>query len=407
MPMQIADFHIHSKYSRATSKNLDLDALASGAQKKGIDILGTGDFTHPLWMKELKAKLQEKSSGIYEYKGAKFVLSAEISLMYRQDGKGRRIHHLILAPNFEVVDQINSFLDTKGRRDYDGRPIFGFSSIELVENFMSISKDIEIIPAHIFTPFFSIFGAFSGFDSITECFGEKTKHIHAIETGLSSDPAMNWRLSQLDNITLVSNSDAHSAWPWRLGREANAFDLKKDFTYKDFLVPIRTKNNFLFTVEVDPGYGKYHFDGHRNCNVSQNPKRTAETGSKCPKCKKPLTIGVLYRVQELADREEDFVPDSAVPFKSLLPLSDTIAAAIGQNVFTKKVQLIHDMLVDRFKNEFNVLLNAERKELEKAVDKKIADIILANREGKIKIEPGYDGVYGKLIWENQAAIIEN
>jgi len=405
--MQIADFHIHSKYSRATSKNLDLDALANGAKTKGIDILGTGDYTHPLWLKELKTNLKETTEGIYEYNGTKFVLSTEISLVYTQDGKGRRIHHIILSPNFDIVDQINAFLDTRGRRDYDGRPIFGFSSIELVENMLSISKDIEVIPAHAFTPWFSLFGSFSGFNSLQECFAEKTKHIHAIETGLSSDPAMNWRMSGLDDISLVSNSDAHSAWPWRLGREANVFDLKKDFAFKDFLLPIRTKKNFLFTVETSPSYGKYHFDGHRNCNVSQNPKRTAETGGTCPKCKKQLTIGVLYRVEQLADREEGFVPEGAVPFKSLLPLSEVVAASVGQNVFTKKVQAIHDLLIGKFNNEFNVLLNVERKELEKIIDRKTADIILANREGKIKVEPGYDGVYGKLIWEGKAASVED
>ncbi len=399
--MQTADFHIHSKYSRGTSKNLDLESLTDGARVKGIDILGTGDFTHPLWLKELKAKLKESSEGVYDYKGTKFILATELSLIYRQDGKGRRIHHLVLAPSFDVADQINSFLDTRGRRDYDGRPIFGFSSVELAEAMRSISKDIEIIPAHAWTPWFSIFGSFSGFDSLQECFQDKTKHVHAIETGMSSDPAMNWRLSQLDGIMLVSNSDCHSAWPWRMGREANVFELKENFTYKDFLVPIRTKKNFLFTVEVDPGYGKYHYDGHRNCNVSQIPERSMETGSKCPNCGKQLTIGVLHRVEELADRDEGFRPENAVDFKKILPLSEIIAAAIGQEVFTKKVSSIHGILVDRFGNEFNVLLNAERKELEKAADRKIVDIILANRKGKLRVEPGYDGVYGRILPDSE------
>ena len=394
--MLIADIHVHSKYARGTSKNMDLDALASGAKTKGIDVLGTGDFTHPLWMKEIRGRLAEISAGVYGYEGVKFVLSSEISLIYTQDGKGRRVHHVLLAPDFEVADQINAFLDTRGRRDYDGRPIFGFSSVELVENLMSISKDIEIIPAHAWTPWFSLFGSFSGFDSIAECFGDKSKYIHAIETGLSSDPAMNRRLSQLDGITLVSNSDCHSAWPWRLGREANVFDLEENVAFRDFLEPIRTKKNFLFTVEVDPAYGKYHYDGHRNCGVVQDPRRSMETGKRCPKCRKQLTIGVLHRVEELADRPEGFEPEGAVPFRTLLPLSELIAAVLGQEVFTKKVWAAYNTLIGRFGNEFSVLLEAERGELERLAGRRLADTILSNREGKIRVSPGYDGMYGKI-----------
>jgi uncharacterized protein (TIGR00375 family) len=396
--MQIfADLHIHSKYSRATSKNLNLAALAGGAKIKGIDILGTGDFTHPLWMKELKSKLEETAEGIYEYGRTKFVLSSEISLMYKQGGKGRRVHFVLLAPSFEIADQINEFLDTKGRRDYDGRPIFGFSSIEIVDAMMNISKDIEMIPAHAWTPYFSVFGSKSGFDSLKECFQEKAKYIHAIETGLSSDPEMNRRLSQLDNITLVSNSDAHSASPWRLGREANVFDLKKDFNFKDFIRVIRTRKNFLFTIEVSPSYGKYHYDGHRNCGIALHPKETIKLNNLCPKCGKPLTIGVLNRVEQLADRPEGFRPKNAVPFKPLLPLHELIGYTLNQGVATKKVASIYSKLLEKFGSEFNVLLGEGRKEIEKTASSKVADIILSNRAGRLKIEPGYDGLYGRIL----------
>ncbi len=401
MPNIFTDLHIHSKYSRATSKDLDIDNLTKYGKIKGLNLIGTGDFTHPLWMKELKSKLYDNGTGIYTYDDMNFVLSVELSLIYTQDGRGRRIHHVILAPNFEVADQINSFLDTKGRRDYDGRPIFGFSSIELVENLMSISKDIEIIPAHIFTPWFSLFGAFSGFNSVKECFQENVKYIHAIETGLSSDPKMCWRISDLDDFSIVSFSDAHSHWPWRLGRECCVFDMKK-MTYKNLIEIIRKKdkNGFIETLEFHPEEGKYHYDGHRNCNVCLEPKESIARNNICPKCKKQLTIGVLHRVEELADREEGYMPDNAVPFKSLVPLSELIAASVGQGVFTKKVWDVYNLLISKFGNEFNVLLKVEKEELEKVAEKKLANIILLNRDGKIKVKPGYDGVYGKIVLEN-------
>ncbi|MCX6815567.1 MAG: endonuclease Q family protein [Candidatus Aenigmarchaeota archaeon] len=397
--MQTADFHIHSKYSRATSGNMVLPDIAKNAKIKGIDIVGTGDFTHPIWLGELKQKLKEEN-GIYSYDDVNFVLSTEISLIYKQGGKCRRIHHLILAPNFSAVDQINEFLDKKGRRDYDGRPIFGFTSIEMVDVLMGISKDIEIIPAHAWTPWYGIFGSMSGFDSLEECFGEKTKYIHSIETGMSSDPAMNWRISALDSITLTSNSDAHSPYPWRLGREANVFDFK-EINYENIINSIRTRKDFAYTIEVDPNYGKYHYDGHRLCNFSCSPKEAKKLKDICPKCGKPLVTGVLNRVEQLADREEGFVPKDAVPFKSLLPLSEVVAASVGQDVFTKKVWEVHNRLMDRFGNEFNVLLNVEKKELEKTIDEKLADLIIKNREGRLTVIPGYDGVYGVIKQEEK------
>src|SRR3989338_3146109 len=348
--MQFADLHIHSRYSRATSQNMTLEEIARNAKIKGLDILGTGDFTHPTWLKEIKQKLTE-SEGIYDYNGVKFIPSGEISLIYNQDGKTRKIHYLLLAENFSIVEQINEFLDKKGRRDYDGRPIFGFSSIELAEQLMSISNDIEIIPAHAWTPWFAIFGSMSGFDSVEECFQEKAKYIHSIETGMSSDPALNWRISGLDKYTLISNSDAHSATPLRLGREANVFELKK------------TKNK----------------------------------NSICPVCKNKLTIGVLHRIEGLADRPENYVPKEHVPFKSLLPLEEIISFIYG---YSKKVKEIYSKLIDEFNNEFNILLNAEKGGIKKITGEKIADMVIRNREGKIKVSPGYDGEYGKIIDEN-------
>ncbi len=403
-----ADLHIHSHYSRATSKNMNIENLDKHAKIKGIDILGTGDFTHPLWFKEMKSLLREvDDSNLYQYKTKDlyYMLTAEISLMYSQGGKGRRIHVVIFAPNFEVVRQINDWLLTKGRLDYDGRPIFGFPATELVENLMSISKDIMIIPAHAWTPWFGILGSKSGFDSIEECFQDQTKHIHAIETGLSSDPSMNWRLSSLDKFSLVSNSDCHSYYTWRMGREANVFDLNK-VTYKNIVDAIkkRDKNKFLYTIEVDPAYGKYHWDGHRNCNVSMSPKESRKVNKICPSCGKPLTIGVEYRVEELADRKEGFVPKNAIPFKKLLPLSELLAAIYNTQVFTKKVLGESEKLIKEFGSELNILLNVEENKLKLLTKEKIVKAIIQNREGKLKVQPGYDGVYGKLIMNDSEKI---
>ena len=392
----IADLHLHSKYSRATSKDLGLKNLEKYARVKGINLLGTGDFTHPIWFKELKKNLEDDGSGILKSKsGFNFLLSVELSNIYTQGGKGRRIHNILLAPNFDVVGQINEALGKKGRLDYDGRPIFGFSCIELVEMMKNISDDIEIIPAHAWTPWFSLFGSMSGFDSIKECFAEQSRHIHAIETGLSSDPEMNWRLSMLDNITLVSFSDAHSFWPWRIGREATVFDI--ELSYDNIIKAIRTKEGLAETIEVNPNYGKYHLDGHRACNVCLEPKESLKKKNMCPKCGRKLTIGVLHRVEELADRKEGFKPKNAKPFKSLLPLSEILAKLLGSGIATQRTWKEYHSLISHFESELNVLLDASSEDLKKVTDEKIADAIIKNREGKIKINPGYDGVYGELV----------
>ncbi len=397
----IADLHIHSKYARATSHSLDIANLEKYARLKGVNVLGTGDFTHPEWIKELKEKLKDDGSGILRSSsGFPFVLQTEISLVYTQSGKGRRVHHLILAPSTEVVDQITEFLLTKGRVDYDGRPIFGMSSIELVEKLHEISPNIELIPAHLWTPFFGALGSESGFDSVEECFGDKSKLVHAVETGLSSDPAMNWRLSKLDKYALVSFSDLHSYWPWRMGREATVFDI--NLTYKDLINAIRTKQGFVQTLEFWPEEGKYHYSGHRNCGVSFSPKEVLNLKEICPKCSRKLTIGVADRVEELADRPEGFKPETAMPFKNLIPLSELIAGVLNAKVATKKVWVEYYKLIEAFGNEMKILLDAEESELKKVTTEKISDIIIRNREQKIPFKAGFDGVYGEpLIGENK------
>jgi len=394
----ITDLHIHSRFSRATSKDLTIINLEKWAKVKGIDLLGTGDFCHPEWIKELKSELKEDGTGILKTKsGFPFILSNEISLMYSQGGKGRRIHLVFLAPNFDVVDKITKYLKTKGRIDYDGRPIFNISCEEFAAELMKISKDIEIIPAHAWTPWFGIFGSATGFDSIEEAFGEQAKNIHAFETGMSSDPEMNWRLSNLDKYAIVSFSDSHSFWPWRIGREATAFDLK-ELSYKNIIDAIKNKK-IAFTIETSPSYGKYHYDGHRVCGFSCSPEESLKLKNICPVCKKPLVIGVLNRVEKLADRPESFRPKDARPFKTLLPLHEIISAILGTAMASKKVWQEYDKLISAFGNELNILLNASREDLKKATTDKIAASILKNREGKIKVKPGYDGEYGVPILE--------
>ena len=404
-----SDLHMHSRYARACSKDLRVETLEKWAAVKGINLLGTGDFTHPLWLAELKEKLKPAGSGFFNFqnKNIFFALTAEVSLIYN-DGKAlRRVHHILTAPSFEVAGQINDFLGKKGKLAGDGRPIIGkLPSPELVEKCMEISKDILVIPAHAWTPWFAIFGSKSGFDSLKECFEDQTKNIFAIETGMSSDPAMNWRLSQLDNVAIISNSDSHSYWPWRMGREANVFDLSEP-SYFEMLEAIKKKDpkKFLYTIEVDPGYGKYHVDGHRACGIQMEPDEALKLKNICPVCKKELTIGVLHRVEELADRPVGFVPKGAIPFKTLLPLSELIAVVLGVQTPSKKVWEEYNKLIGKFGNEINVLIEADEKELRAAAHGKIAEIILKNRLGEIKVKPGFDGVYGTLVVDGQEKIL--
>ena len=397
--MIISDLHIHSKYSRATSKQISIDSLEKWARIKGINLLGTGDFTHPIWLEELKKNLKEDDTGFLKTKsGFQFVLTVEVSNMYRQDDKARKIHHVILAPNFEAVEQINEYLGKFGKLASDGRPIFGsFPSYRMIEGLIGgISRDIEIIPAHIWTPWFSVFGSKSGFDSLEECYKDQVKHIHALETGLSSDPPMNWQLSQLDKYNLVSFSDAHSFWPWRIGREATIFDLPKP-TYSALLVALRTGKGLKSTIEVNPAYGKYHWDGHRSCGIQLNPETSKKYNNICPVCKRPLTIGVLNRVLELADRKLGYKPEGKPDYKDLIPLSELIATSLGtKQLYGKKVfELYHQLTKDS--SEYDVLLYMAYDKLKERSNEKLANLIIASRENKIEINPGYDGVYGEPI----------
>ena len=396
----ISDLHIHSRFSRGTSTALDIENLQKYALIKSVDLLGTGDFTHPKWIEELKQKLSEDGTGILRTKeGFPFVLQTELSLIYTHEGKGRKVHLVLLAKSFDIVGQITEYLKKKGRVDYDGRPIFGIPCPEFAEAMMEIDDKIEIIPAHIWTPWFSIFGSNSGFDSVKDCFQDKTGKIHALETGMSSDPAMNWRLSQLDDFALVSFSDLHSFWPWRIGREATVFDIK--LTYDNLIKAIRTKEGLVETIEVDPGYGKYHYTGHRNCNVCLSPKEAKKLGDICPSCGRKLTVGVLERVEALADRPEGFRPKGAKPFRRLIPLSEIISKLLDKEIATQAVWKEYNNLIANFKSEFNILLNAEEKELSKFTSRKIAEMIMKNRQGKIEVKPGYDGEYGIPIFSEE------
>jgi len=395
----IADFHFHSKYSRATSPRMDLENILKWAKIKGIKVLGTSDFTHPLWLEELKTKLEPAEPGLFKMKNVedeiRFILTTEVSCVYSKWGKVRKIHLIIFAPDFETIEKINTHLSWIGNLKADGRPTLGLDAKELAKIVMNIDPNCLIICAHAWTPWFSLFGSKSGFDSIEECFEDYSKYIFAIETGLSSNPQMNWRLSALDRVALISCSDAHS--PENLGREANIFDLE-DLSYSSMIEAIKSKNpeKFLSTIEFYPEEGKYHYDGHRVCGISLSPKETKRYGGICPVCGRPLTIGVLYRVEQLADRPEGFKPEGVIPFKSLIPLREIIAEALGVAKETNQVIEEYKKLIENFGSEFNVLLKASRPELENATFSEIAGGILKAREEKVFIEPGYDGVYGKI-----------
>lgn len=398
----IADFHIHSKYSRATSKNTDLKNLHAWAIKKGVNILGTGDFTHPVWFEILQKELEPAEPGLFKLKAVtnqtvRFILTTEISCIYKRKNKTRKIHLLIFTPTLEDAQKINKKLGKKYNLKSDGRPILGIDSEDLLKIILDISPDSFIVPAHIWTPWFSLFGSMSGFDAIEECFGDYSKYIFAAETGLSSDPAMNWQLSALDKITLISNSDAHS--PNKIGREANIFEIsEKNLSFYEIkrILKEKDKNKFLYTIEFYPQEGKYHFDGHRNCDICLSPQESSKLNNICPKCHHPLTIGVAHRVADLSNRKEGFTPTNAIPFKSLIPLDEIISKAIGKGANTKTVQKKYNTLLDFFGSELNILLNISEKEMLAAVNENIAQAITKAREGKIKISPGFDGEYGKV-----------
>ncbi|MBS7007316.1 UvrD-helicase domain-containing protein [Anaerostipes sp.] len=404
--MYIADLHIHSKYSRATSKDCDPEHLDLWARRKGIDIVGTGDFTHPAWREELTEKLEPAEEGLYvlkeEYRirdgitsdeqKPRFVITGEISSIYKKNDKTRKIHNLILLPGLDAAARVSAKLETIGNIHSDGRPILGLDSRDLLEILLDISPDSILVPAHIWTPHFSLFGAFSGFDTIEECFGDLTSHIHALETGLSSDPPMNWRLSALDSFQLISNSDAHS--PGKLGREANLMDI--DLSYPSLTEAIQTGKGLYGTIEFFPEEGKYHFDGHRKCSLVLTPSETEQYGGICPVCGKKITIGVQHRVEQLADRGEGFLKEGAKPFESLVPLPEVIGASTGMSAAGKKVNAQFEKMLAELGPEFYILREAPLEDIRHSAGACVEEGIRRLRNKEVRREPGFDGEYGKI-----------
>ncbi len=390
----VADLHVHSKHARATSPRCEPEGLAAGAKEKGIGIIATGDFTHPAYFHELREAFRgAEDRGLYPYGGVRFILSAELAISYDYKGKNRRMHHVVLAPSLDIVAQINDRMGRYGSLAADGRPMLSISCAALAEELFSISKDILLIPAHVWTPWFSVFGSRSGVDSIEEAFEDQARNIHALETGLSSDPAMNWMLSSLDRFTLVSNSDAHSLE--KLGREANVFDLPEP-SYAALAHAIRTREGFVKTYEFYPEEGKYHYDGHRECGVVLSPFESRARGDTCPVCRKKLTIGVLHRVADLADRKPGFRPDGAVPFQHIVPLSTVISKALKKPETSSIVAEERSRLVRYFGSEFAVH-EAATEQLRLATGKEIADALVRVNAGRISWVPGHDGVFGQLM----------
>jgi uncharacterized protein (TIGR00375 family) len=420
----VADLHIHSKFSRATSRDMVLDTLAYWAKVKGIRLLATGDFTHPEWLFLMKEKLKPSGNGFFEFKNGvtapddpylrsipfsprdtSFILSTELSFIYSKGGKVRKIHVMLLAPDFESVERINARLAAVGNLRSDGRPILGLDVRLFCRMVAETCPRCVVIPSHIWTPWFSLFGANSGFDSIEECFEEMTPMIFALETGLSSDPPMNWRLSALDRFALVSNSDAHS--PSKIGRESNVFDT--DFSYRGLMDAVRNRdpNRFLYTVEFFPEEGKYHYDGHRKCGVVLSPRESMTAGDLCPKCGKPLTIGVLHRVEELADRESGVGVPGRIPFKNLIPLNEVIAEAVGRTPESQAVWELYFKFIREFGNEFTILTEVPVAELARVGPDRIALGIDRMRQGLVRIVPGHDGEYGIIqLYEEEAAEVQ-
>ncbi|MCK5237771.1 MAG: DNA helicase UvrD [Deltaproteobacteria bacterium] len=397
----IADLHIHTKYSRATSKSMVLTSIAEWARRKGIGVVGTGDFTYPAQIKSIETELEEAGGDLFTLKGnatdetePRFMLTTEVSNIYKQGDKTRKIHSLIFAPSIKAVKKINKALDAIGNIKSDGRPILGITSQELIKIVMDSDPGCMLIPAHAWTPWFSIFGSKSGFNTIEECYGDYTKHIHAIETGLSSNPEMNSRLSMLDDITLISNSDAHS--PSKLGREANIFDCIADYHEITDIIKTKDRKRFLSTVEFYPEEGKYHYDGHRDCGVLLSPEETHKAFGKCPVCARPVTVGVSNRVDELSDRPLGYKAKNMIPSQPMVPLQEIIAATMGRGVNTKGVTAKYMEVVEAGGSEFNVLLDMEVKEIEAIAGEKIAEAVRRVRSGEISIVPGFDGEFGKI-----------
>ncbi len=416
-----SDLHIHSRYSRATSKTLDLEQLAYWAQLKGVQVIGTGDFVHPAWMNELKEKLQPKEEGFFELKpcyakkvesllpkgckgDVRFVLSIEISNIYKRLEKVRKVHNIVFAPDFNAADKIQAALEAIGNIRSDGRPILGLDSRDLLEIVLESDPLSYLIPAHIWTPWFSVFGSKSGFDRLEDCYGDLTEHIFAVETGLSSDPLMNWRLSQLDSLVLISNSDAHSAS--KLAREATIFDA--DYSYRGIYDALSQDphQGLMGTIEFFPEEGKYHYDGHRACKMRMHPKETKDHKGLCPVCGKAVTVGVMSRVEELADRKEGEHPPNGRPFYSLIPLTEIIGKCrrVGPN--SKSVQALYMRMLQAIGNELFILMDAPLKVIESVAGDLVAEGIRRMRSQEIQIDAGYDGEFGTITLFSDEEVIK-
>lgn len=423
----IADLHLHSRFSRAVSQKMDVYEIARWATKKGIGLVGTADWTHPIWFKELQNNLEEVEKGLYKLrktptdvdKNLRFVLTVEVSNIYSQGGQVRRIHTVLFSPNFTTCQKVQRALSSRGiNLSSDGRPIMGLSMIELSELLWEIDPNIFILPAHVWTPWFSLYGSNSGFDSINDCFGKYANKITAIETGLSSDPIMNWSIKELDSRAIVSFSDAHSGQ--KLGREATVFKKKNKREKIDFFDLVsalkqKTDSNLeiAFTIEFFPEEGKYHFSGHRNCNIRLSPKEVKEHRGICPRCKKKLTIGVMDRVQYLANKlleEKDMVIKSSQsgvsliyppknnrpPFVSIIPLLELLAEVEQATPQSKTVLTVYDNLIGLLKNEFNILLFENLNNISSVGGAKLSLAIEKMRKRNVQLDPGYDGVFGKI-----------
>lgn len=422
----IADLQIHSKYSRACSQDLTPANISAWAQKKGIEVVGTGDFTHPRWLSELKNSLEESKPGLYGLRSninlspdpspslregrskSYFLITGEVSSIYKQGDKVRRVHNMVFAPNFKAADRIIKGLEKVGANlKSDGRPIMGVKCPDLVKIVKDADENAEVIPAHAWTPHFGVFGSLSGFNTIEEAYGDQAKYIKCIETGLSSDPKMNWQISGLDKYSLTSNSDAHSLR--KLGREANVFNIdERKLSYSEIISALYSKDpkRFLYTIEFFPEEGKYHLDGHRDCKFSCMPGKTKKLGGICPVCGKKLLVGVLNRVDELADRDYGFTPKNAIPYKSVIPLEEIIAETLEVGTQSKKVVAMYEKMVDSVTgdglrvtgktSEFDILLDLDEEQIARISSPEIAKSVIRVREGSVHIEGGYDGVFGKV-----------
>lgn len=404
--MYISDLHIHSRFSRATSKEGDPEHLELWARKKGIHLVGTGDFTHPQWREELKEKLEPEGNGLYRLKKEyqiqdgmtpdniepRFVVTGEISSIYKKNDKTRKVHNLLILPGLEEADRLSARLEEIGNIHSDGRPILGLDCRDLLEIMLETAETGIFVPAHIWTPHFAMFGAFSGFDTVEECFEDLTPYIHAVETGLSSDPPMNWRVSALDRYQLISNSDAHS--PGKLGREANLMDT--ELSYEGLWKAIQTGEGLEGTIEFFPEEGKYHYDGHRKCHLCFSPAQTKEYQGRCPVCGRKLTIGVEHRVEELADRPEGFIRENARAFESLMPLPELIAQATGHSAGSAKTERLYGEMLKTLGPEFEILRKVPVEDIQRQAGYFIGEGIRRLREGQVERHPGFDGEYGTI-----------